>query len=48
MEMAIECLAGYLRSCKTDGETIPTPSSLTDVEACAKEHFDKSEIRYAS
>lgn len=69
MEMAIECLAGYLHTCKTDGDTIPTPSKLSDidpesiakeldpnapmceaivnivsvdVEAYAKEHFEKS------
>lgn len=69
MEMAVDCLAGYLRSCQTDGEKIPAPSNLADidavsvskelspdepvgdcfvnmvsvdVEAYAKEHFDKS------
>ena len=26
MEMAVDCLAGYLYTCKRDGETIPTPS----------------------
>lgn len=35
MERAVECLAGYLRSCKTDGETIPAPSRLKDVDAVA-------------
>ncbi|NBH99939.1 HicB family protein [Anaerotruncus sp. 1XD22-93] len=69
MEMAVECLAAYLRSCRADGETAPAPSSpadidaaavskelspdepvgeafvnivSVDVEAYAKEHFDKS------
>ena len=31
MEMAIECLAAYLHSCKTDGESVPAPSNLTDI-----------------
>ena len=31
MEMAIECLAAYLHSCKTDGEAVPAPSNLTDI-----------------
>lgn len=35
MEMAVECLAGYLYSSKADGEDIPTPSSLTDIDPVA-------------
>ncbi len=35
MEMAVECLAAYLHSCKTDGETIPEPSNLTDIDPVA-------------
>ena len=31
MEMAIECLTAYLHSCKTDGEAVPAPSNLTDI-----------------
>ena len=31
MEMAIECLTAYLHSCKVDGEAVPAPSNLTDV-----------------
>ena len=51
MEMAIECLTAYLHSCKVDGEAVPAPSNLTDinpvdvskeVEAYAKTHFEKS------
>lgn len=35
MEMAVECLAGYLYSCKTDGEVVPAPSSLTNIDPVA-------------
>jgi predicted RNase H-like HicB family nuclease len=35
MEMAVECLAGYLYSCKADGSTIPAPSNITDIDAAA-------------
>lgn len=31
MEIAIECLAAYLHSCKVDDEAVPAPSNLTDV-----------------
>ena len=39
MEMAIECLAGYLHTCQIDGEKFPVPSKLSDIdpEAIAKE-----------
>ena len=67
MAMAIDCLAGYLYLCTKDGDMIPEPSKLNemnmqeiaeelecsledmfvnmvavDVEAYAKEHFEKS------
>lgn len=32
MEMAVECLAAYLHSCKADGEAAPAPSTLTDID----------------
>ena len=39
MEMAIECLAGYLYTCQHDGDNIPKPSKLLDInpETVAKE-----------
>lgn len=39
MEMAVECLAGYLHTCQMDGDHIPKPSKLTDIDpqAVAKE-----------
>lgn len=42
MNMAVDCLAGYLYECKKDGEDIPTPSKLTDIDpiAVAKELED--------
>lgn len=35
MEMAVECLAGYLYSARRDGETLPTPSPLASVDPVA-------------
>lgn len=35
MEMAVECLAAYLHSCKTDGDAVPSPSGLTDIDPVA-------------
>ena len=35
MEMAVECLASHLHSCKADGNTVPAPSSLTDIDPVA-------------
>ena len=39
MEMAVDCLAGYLHSCQKDGDNIPAPSKLSDIDpvAIAKE-----------
>ena len=39
MEMAVDCLAGYLYSCKIDGDDIPKPSKLSEIdpEAVARE-----------
>ena len=39
MEMAVDCLAGYLYTCKMDADSIPGPSKLSDIdpEAIAKE-----------
>ena len=67
MAMAIECLAGYIYVCRNDGDEVPGPSKINevnlqeisdelecpledmfvnmvavDVEAYAKEHFEKS------
>ena len=39
MEMAVDCLAGYLYSCQKDEEEVPPPSALSDIslEEIAKE-----------
>ena len=39
MEMAVDCLAGYLHTCQMDGDAIPNPSKLSDInpDAVAKE-----------
>ena len=33
--MAIDCLAGYLYSSKRDGEKVPKPSSMKDIDLAA-------------
>lgn len=35
MEMAVECLAGYLYTCKMEGDTIPAPSKMSDIDPVA-------------
>lgn len=39
MEMAVECLAGYLYTCQMGGDAVPAPSELQDIDpdAIAKE-----------
>ena len=32
MSMAIDCLAGYLYTAKLDGENIPNPSNISDID----------------
>jgi predicted RNase H-like HicB family nuclease len=32
MAMAVDCLAGYLYACEKDGDPIPSPSTLTDID----------------
>ena len=32
MSMAVDCLAGYLYTCKKDGDAIPDPSKLSDID----------------
>ena len=32
MEMAVDCLAGYLYTCQRDGDIIPAPSRLSDLD----------------
>lgn len=35
MKMAVDCLAGYLYTCEKDGDNIPAPSMITDIDAAA-------------
>ena len=30
--MAIDCLVGYLHTCQMDGDKIPKPSKITDID----------------
>ena len=45
MAMAVDCLAGYLYTCQKDGETVPAPSALDqiDLSAIAREEYDVSD-----
>lgn len=31
LEMAVDCLAGYLYTCRMEGESVPKPSELNDI-----------------
>lgn len=48
LKMAVDCLAGYLYTCKREGEEVPAPSPVSAVDArevakeYAKNHFEKS------
>lgn len=33
MAMAVDCLAGYIYTCKMDGDTIPKPSDIRSINA---------------
>ena len=33
LNMAVDCLAGYLYTCRREGEKIPSPSPISDVDA---------------
>lgn len=35
MEMAVECLAGYLHTCQKDGDSIPSPSNMSNIDPVA-------------
>lgn len=35
MEMAVDCLAGYLYTAQRDGESVPAPSKLEDIDPVA-------------
>lgn len=39
MAMAVDCLAGYIHTCQMDGDNIPNPSSMDEIDltAVAKE-----------
>ncbi len=32
MEMAVDCLAGYLYACQMDGDTVPKPSGMSAID----------------
>lgn len=45
MQMAVDCLAGYIHTCRMDGDEIPDPSPMDqiDINAIAKEYDSPSD-----
>lgn len=50
LSMAIDCLAGYLYTCKQDGEEIPPPSLIQDIDIqeVADDPVDKFEDAFVN
>lgn len=46
VEMAIDCLAGYLYDAKLENEKIPTPSSITDINVNTE--YDEYETAFVN
>lgn len=50
MRMAVDCLAGYIHTCKMDGEMIPEPSPMEkiDIDAISKEYDSPSDEAFVN
>lgn len=46
LEMAVDCLAGYLYSAKQEGETVPAPSEMSCIDV--KEEYDEYESAFVN
>ena len=44
IEMAVDCLAGYISIIKSDGETIPLPSNIADIDI--KKVAEKLDLKF--
>ena len=50
MRMAVDCLAGYIHTCRMDGDEIPEPSPMNqiDIEAISKEYDSPSDEAFVN
>lgn len=46
LEMAVDCLAGYLYSAKQEGETVPAPSEMSHIDV--NEEYDEYESAFVN
>lgn len=46
LEMAVDCLAGYLYSAKQEGETVPAPSEMSRIDV--NEEYDEYESAFVN
>ncbi len=46
MEMAVDCLAGYLYSAKLDGEQVPPPTPLNEVDIHSEDDEDEDKYEF--
>lgn len=46
LEMAVDCLAGYLYSAKQEGETVPDPSEMSCIDV--NEEYDEYESAFVN
>lgn len=44
LEMAVDCLAGYLHTAKQEGETVPAPSDMSNIDV--NEEYDEYESAF--
>ena len=50
MRMAVDCLAGYIHTCKMDGDVLPAPSPMEkiDINAISKEYDSPSDEAFVN
>ena len=50
MRMAVDCLAGYIYTCRMDGDEIPDPSPMEqiDIDAISKEYDSSSDEAFVN
>ena len=46
LEMAVDCLAGYLYSAKQEGETVPAPSEMSSIDV--NEEYDEYDSAFVN
>lgn len=50
MRMAVDCLAGYIHTCQMDGDEIPNPSPMNqiDIDAISREYDSPSDEAFVN